>query len=591
MWSDAETELDYLNYSEVAEMIAELIDDPSLLPLSLGIFGGWGTGKSSMLKLVELELDKTPNKYLVIRFDAWLYQDFDDARAALMGVISSALIEAVPETMKERAVGLLGRVNKLRLLGLLVEGGAMALGAPAFGAISKGVDAAGMFLSDNPETADVAAIKNAASNANSVVTELINPAEESGGPPEQINAFRTEFSEILTHLDKTLVVFIDNLDRCLPENAIHTLEAIRLFLFMPKTAFVVAADEDMIRHAVAQHFHNPSQRHVADYLDKLIQMPVRVPRVGIQEIRSYLFLLLSAKAGISENGIELLRQFLIEKLRNSWRQEGDFSVGDVVSALKATEDSDLIGLLEMADRIAPTLALSPGVLGNPRTVKRMLNVVRMRSSVARRRSMPLDEAMITKLALFERCTDIHATEGLHNLINASSHGKPELLRQLESANPRGEALTLPDVWVKHSEFIFEWSKLPPALSGIDLRPAVYLARETVPLRISSSTSSPAVFAAVENLIRVSSISSPAAKSSLDSLKAEEFEPVMEALISEMRKDSEWRRARADFRGAVITANRSQAAADILSRFIRSLQLVKIPGWMSTMLKNTTWWKD
>lgn len=43
--------------------------------------------------------------------------------------------------------------------------------------------------------------------------------------------------------DKTLVVFIDNLDGCLPDTAISTLKAVRLFLFMPRTALVVAANE------------------------------------------------------------------------------------------------------------------------------------------------------------------------------------------------------------------------------------------------------------------------------------------------------------------------------------------------------------
>jgi predicted KAP-like P-loop ATPase len=79
----------FLNYSEIAELVAELVADPNLLPLSLGVFGGWGSGKSSTLRLVEAELAKAPDRYLVIKFDAWLYQDFDDARAALMSVIAN----------------------------------------------------------------------------------------------------------------------------------------------------------------------------------------------------------------------------------------------------------------------------------------------------------------------------------------------------------------------------------------------------------------------------------------------------------------------------------------------------------------------
>ena len=72
MWADAETEIDFLNYSEVAELVAELIGTPDLMPLSLGVFGPWGTGKSSTLKFVKTELLRTPDKYLIIEFDAWL---------------------------------------------------------------------------------------------------------------------------------------------------------------------------------------------------------------------------------------------------------------------------------------------------------------------------------------------------------------------------------------------------------------------------------------------------------------------------------------------------------------------------------------
>ncbi|MGO3223787.1 P-loop NTPase fold protein [Halomonas sp. AOP42-C1-46] len=62
-------------------------------------------------------------------------------------------------------------------------------------------------------------------------------------PPQQIDEFRKEYGEILKELGRPLVVVIDNLDRCLPTNAIHTLEAIRLSLFLTNTAFIIAADD------------------------------------------------------------------------------------------------------------------------------------------------------------------------------------------------------------------------------------------------------------------------------------------------------------------------------------------------------------
>src|ERR1700722_3755072 len=103
MWADTETDIDFLNYSEIAELIAEIIARPTLLPLSLGVFGSWGVGKSSTLRLIEAELAKDVDKYLVIKFDAWLYQDFDDARAALMSVIAAELVKSAPASLKEKA--------------------------------------------------------------------------------------------------------------------------------------------------------------------------------------------------------------------------------------------------------------------------------------------------------------------------------------------------------------------------------------------------------------------------------------------------------------------------------------------------------
>lgn len=54
----------------------------------------------------------------------------------------------------------------------------------------------------------------------------------------------------------------------------------------------------MIRSSVADYFKGASQRHQIDYLDKLIQVPIRVPKAGVREIRSYLFMLYAIEHGL-----------------------------------------------------------------------------------------------------------------------------------------------------------------------------------------------------------------------------------------------------------------------------------------------------
>ncbi len=58
-------------------------------PLSMGVSGSWRVGKSSLIRLIKTSLDeRTDQKFVFVEFNAWLYQAYDDARAALLDVIA-----------------------------------------------------------------------------------------------------------------------------------------------------------------------------------------------------------------------------------------------------------------------------------------------------------------------------------------------------------------------------------------------------------------------------------------------------------------------------------------------------------------------
>ncbi|WP_258007097.1 KAP family NTPase [Xanthomonas citri pv. anacardii] len=140
MWSDIETKRDYLNYLELAEVVSEVLLNPSMRPVSVGVFGTWGTGKSSLLNLIEERLQEdAKDEVIIIRFDAWLYQGYDDARAALMDVIARRLYEAAKKDagLLGVAKSLLARVNTMRTLGLGIEVVAALHGVPLMGVGSK----------------------------------------------------------------------------------------------------------------------------------------------------------------------------------------------------------------------------------------------------------------------------------------------------------------------------------------------------------------------------------------------------------------------------------------------------------------------
>ncbi len=548
MWTDKESDKDYLNFGEVSQIAVDILNSPGMLPVSLGIFGNWGAGKSSLLNLIEQALNQAKNEHLVVKFDAWLYQGYDDARAALMEVIARQLDSAATdnESLMKKTKNLLSRINGFRVLGWIAEGAALVCGIPTGGILARGIGSAEKLLGriggaseykqdDYQELEQV--MKDAKSEAGGILKKNVEIT-----PPQAIDAFRREYGEILKELGEPLIVLIDNLDRCLPANAIQTLEAIRLFLFLPNTAFVIAADEEMIRSAVAEYFKGTSDRHQIDYLDKLIQVPIRVPKAGVREIRSYLFLLFAIEHGVNGEALELMRKGLEESLQQSWES-------DPISkerALELTGDSfneNLIRAFGLADRIAPILATSPFIHGNPRIVKRLLNVVKMRSQVARRRKMPLDESLITKLVIFERCVGTEATADLYRMIDAES-GKPKLFESLEKGNFSDFADHIPKSWTDNpttKDFIQTWSRLDPPLQDIDLRAAVYLSRETLPVGVYVVGLSSKGREALQVLANVTNIASPVGKQAVDELPVEMRIPVMEGLVDHLPVGSKFTR--------------------------------------------------
>ena len=588
MWSDTESKEDYLNFGEVSQIVTEILETEAMLPVSIGVFGNWGAGKSSLLNLIEQQIKS--GEWIIIKFDAWLYQGFDDARAALLEVIASHLIQAAKgeETILQKSKNLLARIDGLRLAGLLAEGAALAAGFPAFGLVSKIFGTAQNALDGIQNETESKQVLETGKEIVDSGKNLIKPKEQQT-PPQQIDEFRKEYGEILQDLDKKLVIVIDNLDRCLPANAIQTLEAIRLFLFLNRTAFIIAADEEMIRHSVAEHYKDLSYRHQIDYLDKLIQIPVRVPKAGVLEIRAYLYMLYSIHQKLSTEKLANLRQFLETHLQQSWKNQS-LKPEQVTDRIDEQDNKTLLADFERANRIAPLLANSPNIHGNPRIVKRILNTIKMRAKIADKRKMPLDEAIITKLVIFERCVDSDVVTKFYQLINEED-GKPELLKELENNNEQNLSTLSENKSVQI--FITEWVKLEPKLSDVDLKAAIYLSRETIPLNTYTAQLSQKAQETLSILLTTTSkTGSKSTKDAIQQLTMDEQISVMEALIEQLRKVDNWSKNPNGFTGACLLAEISESGAIILKRFIIELKNKGVNHpWFERRLKSETWYQE
>ena len=159
----------------------------------------------------------------------------------------------------------------------------------------------------------------------------------------------------------------------------------------------------MIRQAVRVHFKNVDldDELVTNYFDKLIQIPLRVPPLGTQEVRAYLMLLHVDKAGLGEDEVERVRGAVCDRLSESWKGKR----ADLAFMLDLLPECppDLRRNLELSDRLAPLLASAMHVAGNPRLIKRFLNTLWIRLAVARAQGVAVDESTLAKVLLFERC--------------------------------------------------------------------------------------------------------------------------------------------------------------------------------------------
>ena len=294
MWPDNETATDFLNFSGIAETVAEIVVQAGGKPISIGVSGAWGVGKSSMIRLIRAALaqrdDPQSQGFVFVEFNAWLYQGYDDARAALLEVIASSLVEEAEKRKSgvDRAKELLSKVNWLRVGAMAASSVGVAFGVPPVGLAGGAIEVGRKLLAGQGESPE-------GDDAFGSITR--SPDESS--PPRQIHAIRESLECTLSDMNVTLVVLIDDLDRCLPPTTISTLEAIRLFLFLQNTAFVVAADDTMIKHAVRRHFDDVGEALATNYFDKLIQVPIRVPPLGTQEVRAYMMLLFVEDSNLS----------------------------------------------------------------------------------------------------------------------------------------------------------------------------------------------------------------------------------------------------------------------------------------------------
>jgi hypothetical protein len=489
---DHETEVDFLNCEAISRTVVQLLNANRGRALTMGIHGDWGAGKSSILKMIECELSAT-QEVACPWFNGWAFQGFEDAKSVLIEVIITELIRkrSTKGKVKELGKRLLRRVDWLKVA---KRGSGIAFnlmtGLPSPDQIETVIGGLKATISASAKTLTSEQIETSFADA----TSLLKPAEEES-LPEVIHDFREQFSALLKEAKiEQLVVLIDDLDRCLPATAIETLEAIRLFLFVPGTAFVIGADEAMIEYAVRQHFPDlpvstgplPYSRN---YLEKLIQVPFRIPAIGTQETRFYVLLLMvEAIVGSAHEGFRKLVAKAKEGLNKPWL--GVSLPQSDVQSVDPQKREKLDAAFVLATQIGPILA--EGTKGNPRQIKRFLNALMVRQAIARARGFEelVAQSTLAKLMLAERFQpdfyDYVAAQAMRSedgsvtdfstLENETRQETHVQTGKRQKAAVKREVSEESEKWLER-EWLVRWLKIEPSLSDVDLRPYVFVARD------------------------------------------------------------------------------------------------------------------
>ena len=359
LWDDNPATVDVLGFDIVVSAVNAALRHEGLDPITIGVHAPWGGGKSTVLSLLEAAADP---EWVVVRTNPWEYDDQLDPKGTLISEILTALqTEASKDDrLKERVAG---RIKSFK----------DRISWSRFGiAMANGL----LTMQWDPDQ----------------ILKAFNPDSEDG--PQSLAKFREEFAKLLTEMPDTtrVVVLVDDLDRCLPDAVMATLEAIKLFLSVEKMAFVIAADQDMVSHAIGASLQatNRSEIFADRYLEKIVQLPISLPRLSPVEAEAYIGLLL-AHADLGDDGFADLVGHVNERRRSSKAPLLD-EFGELPK--RPSEET-----LRLASQLAQ--GLGPERVASPREIKRFLNAYGVRSQMAAQRGVSIGPAVLVKLLLLE----------------------------------------------------------------------------------------------------------------------------------------------------------------------------------------------
>lgn len=257
-------EQDFLSVEKYAKSLSKFIIQ-SDTPITIGLQGEWGTGKTSLMSLLleQFNGDENGNQIASSWVNTWEYSMFRGVQETTPSVLKG-MLEKLKESCGDHWTILDEADEKIKKATKFFGNLANQVIANQTGLDLKG--AAGSSGHSKRVVAEIAEVKKLISD---LIQELINHDKNPV---------------------KKVVFFVDDLDRIQPSDAVEVLESLKNIFDIPNCVFILAIDYDVVVKGLESKFGpktKENEREFRSFFDKIIQVPFSMP-VGAYNINSFL---------------------------------------------------------------------------------------------------------------------------------------------------------------------------------------------------------------------------------------------------------------------------------------------------------------
>jgi hypothetical protein len=308
--NDTVAETDQLGFDVYVEAFADLImSEHTRPPLTIGIFGSWGMGKSFLLSHIQRTIDRRQAagtragpKIRTVCFNAWEYSATDAIWPALVRKVVKELDQLSSWPRRKRVWTRL-RWNlrrELRSLATKLVTAGLVLAIVAAFAVGKHGLAVG--LGGLTALLGIGGLVKAANDPVAKWVTGLFAGSDYGGQIGLMEDIKHDLEELegrlhvggdpnKAGLTGRILVIIDDLDRCEPAKAVEVLQAVNLLLNFPSFIVCLGIDARIITAAIEKHYEGllgVAGASGYEYLDKIVQIPFRIPEPNPSDIWAFI---------------------------------------------------------------------------------------------------------------------------------------------------------------------------------------------------------------------------------------------------------------------------------------------------------------